>query len=66
MPNIFGYTYPEIPDWSVPAATLSAEVTSLVHTLYNPNNQFHKRGGAGGEVTKEVRACFLEQNLVNI
>ncbi|KUJ20310.1 Di-copper centre-containing protein [Mollisia scopiformis] len=54
MPNIFGYTYPEIPDWSIPASQLTAEVTAQVHTLYNPSNQYRKRADTPGEVTKEV------------
>ncbi|KAF8858063.1 Di-copper centre-containing protein [Acephala macrosclerotiorum] len=54
MPSIFGYTYPEIPDWNIPAAQLTANVSSIIHNLYNPNNQLQKRSaGNPGLVRKE-------------
>lgn len=60
LPNMFGYTYPEIPNWNIPAAQLAAQVTTQIHTLYNPTNQFRKRGsGDNSSQSLEVRSYFL-------
>lgn len=39
----FGYTYPEIDDWSQNSAQLAKNVTAQVNNLYNPGNQFTRR-----------------------
>ncbi len=40
----FGYTYPEVRDWGVTAAQLSANTRAAVKQLYDPNNRFSPRG----------------------
>jgi hypothetical protein len=55
MPNMFGYTYPEIPNWNIDPTQLAAQVTTQVHNLYNPSNQFKKRAdGDSASQFKEV------------
>ncbi|ERF74869.1 hypothetical protein EPUS_03253 [Endocarpon pusillum Z07020] len=40
----FGYTYPEVRDWGLTAAEVSANTRAAVKQLYDPNNQFTPRG----------------------
>ncbi|CZR60853.1 related to monophenol monooxygenase precursor (tyrosinase precursor) [Phialocephala subalpina] len=54
LPSVFGYTYPEMLDWNIPTAQLTANVAATIHTLYNPNNQLTKRAaGSTALVRKE-------------
>ena len=39
----FGYTYPEVTDWGVDAATLANNVAQAVENLYGPNNNLKRR-----------------------
>lgn len=41
----FGYTYPEIVDWSVSADQLASNVRTKLNTLYNPSSNITKRDG---------------------
>jgi tyrosinase len=44
----FGYTYPEVVDWGVTAAQLTANVRKAINKLYNPTNAISTRQVAGG------------------
>ncbi|CAL5873567.1 uncharacterized protein PFLUO_LOCUS7847 [Penicillium psychrofluorescens] len=39
----FGYTYPELPDWTMSSTQLQQHVTSVVNNLYGPSNSVSKR-----------------------
>lgn len=67
MPNMFGYTYPEIPDWNIPATQLAAQVTAQIYSLYNPTNQFKKRASRdSASQFKEVRTHFPAPYITEI
>jgi tyrosinase len=40
----FGYTVPEVRDWSLTPSQISANTRAAVKQLYDPNNQFTPRG----------------------
>lgn len=39
----FGYTYPELPDWTMSSTQLKQHVTSIVNRLYGPSTAASKR-----------------------
>jgi tyrosinase len=39
----FGYTYPELPDWTMSSTQLQRHVTSVVNNLYGPSTSVSKR-----------------------
>lgn len=41
----FGYTYPEINDWSQTPAQLKANVSAAINRMYNPNLPHNQAGG---------------------
>jgi tyrosinase len=41
--KVFGYSYPDVQDWLMTPAQLSANVTARVNQLYNPDGTLSKR-----------------------
>ncbi|RDL42060.1 uncharacterized protein BP5553_02039 [Venustampulla echinocandica] len=39
----FGYTYPEVEDWSQSPEQLKANVSAQINRMYDPNGMFHKK-----------------------
>jgi tyrosinase len=48
----FGYTVPEVRDWGLTPAQVSANTRAAVKQLYDPNNQFTPRGASSASWQK--------------
>jgi tyrosinase len=51
--STFGYTYPEIQDWSQTLPQLKSNVTAAINRMYKPQGTSTKRVATPGEQTKE-------------
>ncbi|MCJ1477585.1 hypothetical protein MMC13_006258 [Lambiella insularis] len=59
--STFGYAYPEVQDWKVNATQLSANVRTIVNSLYDPSGSTSKRS----QFPPNVRRTAVDTNPVH-